>query len=38
MDKSQESIDLLTKEKKLREIDAGVEYSIILAKYKLNIN
>ena len=35
MDKSRGSINLLTKEKILKEIDAGVDYSIIMAKYKL---
>ena len=35
MDKSRGSIDLLTKEKILKEIDNGVEYSIIMSKYKL---
>ena len=35
MDKSRGSIDLLTKHKILKEIDARVEYSITMAKYKL---
>ena len=35
MDKSRGSINLLTKEKILKEIDAAVDYSIIMAKYKL---
>ena len=34
MDKSPESINLLTKEKILKEIDAGVNNSIIMALYK----
>ena len=33
MDKSRGSINLLTKI--LKEIDAGVDYSIIMARYKL---
>ena len=35
MNKSRGTINLLTKEKILKEIDAGVDYSIIMAKYKL---
>ena len=35
MDKSRGSINLLTKERILKEIDAGVHYSIIMAKYIL---
>ena len=35
MEKSRRSINLLSKEKILKEIDAGVDYSIIIAKYKL---
>ena len=38
MDKSRGTINLLTKVKILKEIDAGVYYSIIMAKYKLNIS
>ena len=34
-DQSRGSISLLTKEKILKEIDAAVDYSIIMAKYKL---
>ena len=35
MDLSRGSIDLLSKEKILKEIDAGVDSCIIMAKYKL---
>ena len=35
MDKSRGSVNLLTKERILKEIDAGVEFPIIMAKYKL---
>ena len=35
MEKSPGSINLLTKEKKLKKIDAGVDYSINMAQYKL---
>ena len=35
IDKSRGSNNLITKEKKLKEIAAGVDYSIVMAKYKL---